>query len=196
MNLEQPCIRISVRNLVEFILRHGDIDNRTGGADKDAMQQGSRIHRKIQRQQGAEYRAEVPLRYQIPCDGFILSVEGRADGIIELPKRVVIDEIKGVFKDLKRLEEPQLLHLAQAKCYASMVAEQEGVDEIGVQMTYCQMETEEVKRFQYSYQSNELKVWFDEVIRQYEKWAKFQIEWRNNKNGKISRKTLLAFTIL
>ena len=105
MNLEQPCIRISVRNLVEFILRHGDIDNRTGGADKDAMQQGSRVHRKIQRQQGAEYRAEVPLRYQIPCDGFILSVEGRADGIIELPKRVVVDEIKGVFKDLKRLEE-------------------------------------------------------------------------------------------
>ena len=114
MNLEQPCIRISVRNLVEFILRHGDIDNRTGGADKDAMQQGSRIHRKIQRQQGAEYRAEVPLRYQITCDGFILSVEGRADGIIELPKRVVVDEIKGVFKDLKRLEEPQALHLAQA----------------------------------------------------------------------------------
>ena len=46
MNLEQPCIRISVRNLVEFILRHGDIDNRTGGADKEAMQQGGRIHRK------------------------------------------------------------------------------------------------------------------------------------------------------
>ena len=41
MNLEQPCIRISVRNLVEFILRHGDIDNRTGGADKDAMQQAA-----------------------------------------------------------------------------------------------------------------------------------------------------------
>ena len=40
MNLEQPCIRISVRNLVEFILRHGDIDNRTGGADKEAMQAG------------------------------------------------------------------------------------------------------------------------------------------------------------
>ena len=61
MNLEQPCIRISVRNLVEFILRYGDIDNRTGGADKEAMQQGGRIHRKIQRQQGAEYRAEVSL---------------------------------------------------------------------------------------------------------------------------------------
>ena len=54
MNLEQPCIRISVRNLVEFILRHGDIDNRTGGADKEAMQQGGRIHRKIQSFQRAE----------------------------------------------------------------------------------------------------------------------------------------------
>ena len=93
MNLEQPCIRISVRNLVEFILRYGDIDNRTGGADKEAMQQGGRIHRKIQRQQGAEYRAEVSLKYQIACDGFILSVEGRADGIIELPKRLVIFSI-------------------------------------------------------------------------------------------------------
>lgn len=54
MNLEQPCIRISVRNLVEFILRYGDIDNRTGGADKEAMQKGGRIHRKMQRQRGAE----------------------------------------------------------------------------------------------------------------------------------------------
>ena len=41
MNLEQPCIRISVRNLVEFILRHGDIDNRTGGADKDAWRRAA-----------------------------------------------------------------------------------------------------------------------------------------------------------
>ena len=30
MNLEQPCIRISVRNLVEFVMRSGDLDNRRG----------------------------------------------------------------------------------------------------------------------------------------------------------------------
>lgn len=42
-----------------------------------------------------------------------------------------------------------------------------------------------MKRFQYSYQSNELKAWFDEVIRQYEKWAKFQIEWRKARNASI-----------
>mgnify|MGYP001048432007 CR=1 FL=1 len=185
MNLEQPCIRISVRNLVEFILRHGDIDNRTGGADKEAMQQGGRIHRKIQRQQGAEYRAEVPLRYQIPCDGFILSVEGRADGIIELPKRVVVDEIKGVFKDLKRLKEPQLLHLAQAKCYAYIYAEQKNLEEIGVQMTYCNLDTEEIRRFQEVYTRAELKKWFEELVSEYEKWARYQMEWRAKRNASI-----------
>ena len=186
MDENLPVIRISVRNLVEFILREGDIDNRTGGGqDPENMQMGSRIHRKIQRQMGSDYQAEVPLKTEIVCDGFILKIEGRADGLIHTKEQVMVDEIKGVLRELDRVQEPSGIHLAQAKCYASMVAEQEGVDEIGVQMTYCQMETEEVKRFQYSYQSNELKVWFDEVIRQYKKWAKFQIEWRKARNASI-----------
>ena len=186
MDENLPMIRISVRNLVEFILREGDIDNRTGGGqDPENMQMGSRIHRKIQRQMGSDYQAEVPLKTEIVCDGFTLKIEGRADGLIHTKEQVMVDEIKGVLRELDRVQEPAGIHLAQAKCYASMVAEQEGVDEIGVQMTYCQMETEEVKRFQYSYQSNELKVWFDEVIRQYKKWAKFQIEWRKARNASV-----------
>ena len=186
MDENLPVIRISVRNLVEFILREGNIDNRTGGGqDPENMQMGSRIHRKIQRQMGSDYQAEVPLKTEIVCDGFTLKIEGRADGLIHTKEQVMVDEIKGVLRELDRVQEPAGIHLAQAKCYASMVAEQEGVDEIGVQMTYCQMETEEVKRFQYSYQSNELKVWFDEVIRQYEKWAKFQIEWRKARNASV-----------
>lgn len=186
MDENLPVIRISVRNLVEFILREGDIDNRTGGGqDPENMQMGSRIHRKIQRQMGSDYQAEVPLKTEIVCEGFTLKIEGRADGLIHTKEQVMVDEIKGVLRELDRVQEPSGIHLAQAKCYASMVAEQEGVDEIGVQMTYCQMETEEVKRFQYSYQKNELKVWFDEVIRQYEKWAKFQIEWRKARNASI-----------
>ena len=38
-------VRISVRNLVEFILRSGDIDDRRQGSPENAMQEGSRIHR-------------------------------------------------------------------------------------------------------------------------------------------------------
>lgn len=51
---EKQNIKISVRNLVEFILRSGDIDNRKSRVmQAEAMQEGSRVHRKIQRRMGA-----------------------------------------------------------------------------------------------------------------------------------------------
>lgn len=57
--MDKPVVRISVRNLVEFILRSGDLDNRGGSSDREAMQKGSRLHRKIQGRMGSHYRAEV-----------------------------------------------------------------------------------------------------------------------------------------
>ena len=178
-------IRISVRNLVEFILRSGDIDNRIAAADKDAMLLGGKIHRKIQRRMGADYHAEVTLKYEVPCKGFILSVEGRADGIIDTPSGIVIDEIKGVLKDLDMIKEPVAVHLAQAKCYAYIYASQKKLEEIGVQMTYCNMETEEIKRFQNVYVYEELDRWFWKLIGKYEKWARYQIRWKEKRNASI-----------
>ena len=86
------------------------------------MQAGSRIHRKLQKQMGSGYQAEVTLKYQILLEDIPVSVEGRADGIWtdengEEPL-VVIDEIKGTYRDLSRMEAPVEVHLAQAKCYA------------------------------------------------------------------------------
>lgn len=188
MEIEMPVIRISVRNLVEFILREGDINNRiSGGMNMEAMQLGGKIHRKIQRRMGSDYHAEVALKYQIPLEGFVLSVEGRADGIIQEEESVVIDEIKGTFSDLEHLKEPVKVHLAQAKCYAFIYAQQNGYSKIGVQMTYCQMETEEIKRFRYEYTLDELCGWFYDVIAKYEKWARFQIEWRKVRNASIKQ---------
>ena len=77
-------LKISVRNLVEFVLRSGDIDNRVvAGADKDAMQEGTRLHKKIQGKMGGNYHAEVPLRMEFPFDNYTIIVEGRADGVID-----------------------------------------------------------------------------------------------------------------
>lgn len=190
--MEQPYIRISVRNLVEFILRGGDIDNRTAGADKDAMLMGGKIHRKIQKQMKAGYHAEVPLKYEAACKGFVLSVEGRADGVIECPEGIVIDEIKGIFRDLEFLLEPVPVHLAQAKCYAFIYADVHKLKEIGVQMTYCNMDTEEIRRFQSVYSYEVLKEWFFDIIGQYEKWAGYQIEWKKKRNDSI-RKIVFPF---
>ena len=183
---EKELIKISVRNLVEFILREGDIDNRiSGGIEKDAMLQGSRIHRKIQRRMGSNYRAEVSLKIQTACEGFVLQVEGRADGIIEEEAGTTIDEIKGVLKELAHIEAPSNVHLAQAKCYAYIYAKQENLERISVQMTYCHMETEELKQFKQEFLFTDLEEWFQELVRRYEKWAKFQIEWKAKRNASI-----------
>ena len=100
-------VRISVRNLVEFILRSGDIDDRRQGSPENAMQEGSRIHRMIQRRMGAEYQAEVALKYTHPTENYVIIVEGRADGIIEQNGETTIDEIKGTYRDLAKLKAPR-----------------------------------------------------------------------------------------
>lgn len=184
--MEKYVIRVSVRNLVEFILRSGDIDNRVAAQDKDAMQMGAKLHRKIQRRMGASYQAEVTLRRVVEFDQFDIQVEGRADGVIA-EDTVCIDEIKGVFKSLEYLNEPVPVHLAQAKCYACIYATQQELPVVGVQMTYCNMETEEIKRFRQEYETEELEAWFQELVRQYEKWARFQIEWRGIRNQSVKK---------
>ena len=99
-------IRISVRNLVEFLLRSGDIDNRRTAGAENAMSEGSRVHRMIQRRMGADYHAEVPLSYVHETKAYQIRVEGRADGIIDGEDTFIIDEIKGTYRELFRMKGP------------------------------------------------------------------------------------------
>lgn len=172
-------IEISVRNLVEFILREGDIDNRHAKrAAENAMQEGSRIHRMIQKKMGIEYEPEVWLSCEIPCDNYMLKIEGRADGVIHHDNQVIIDEIKGTYRKLEHIKEPVAVHLAQAKCYAYIVMMQESLLDICVRMTYCNIDTEEIKYFHVDFTRIELSAWFDDLIEQYRKWADFEYEWK------------------
>lgn len=180
-------IKISVRNLVEFILRSGDIDNRYGkAAQKEAMQEGSRIHRKIQKQMGSSYQPEVALKISVEREQYTIAIEGRADGVIMEEGHVTIDEIKGVYQDVSLMEGPVPVHLAQAKCYAYIYALQNQLSEIAVQMTYCNLDTEEIRRFQENYLFAELEGWFGSLIHSYEKWARFQYKARQERNSSIA----------
>ena len=179
-------IRISVRNLVEFIFRSGDIDNRIGkGAQKEAMQEGSRMHRKIQGRMGMEYRAEVPLKLEVPQEQYVLALEGRADGIITNVDGVTVDEIKCMYTDVTRFEEPIFVHKAQAMCYAYIYALQNGLDQISVQLTYCDLDTEEICRFEEAFSFFWLERWFQDMMEAYRKWTDFQFAWRKIRQTSI-----------
>ena len=210
-------VNISVRNLVEFILKAGDIDNRRiGRSSVDAMQEGSRIHRKIQKSMGPNYRAEVPLSITLPIsrDGveFDICIEGRCDGLLvnddideESPQnpydlapnqqmklpvyqedpKVIIDEIKGSYMDLAYLKEAIFVHKAQAMCYAYIYGREEGLEEIGTRITYCNLETEKIKYFNEIHKLSELEDWFLELINEFGKWASWQYRWSRTRNRSI-----------
>ncbi len=135
-------LRISVRRLVEFLLRTGDIGSTSDlRGSVEAMQAGSNIHRMLQAAAGEAYKAEVSVagsvffpngsfdpyaaRLEIGEDavsdqpGFFLHVEGRADGIIDDAAHLLtVDEIKGISRDVAAIAEPDPVHEAQALCYA------------------------------------------------------------------------------
>ncbi len=178
---EKAQINISVRNLVEFLLREGDIDDRRGSVDPfEAMQAGSRIHRKIQSSMGPFYSAEVPLKFQIEYDDYTLGIEGRADGLVldrdeaGVVVAATVDEIKGMYMDVMTFEKPVLVHEAQAKCYAYIVANEYQLETVEVQMTYVSLETEEVKYFNQIYTYEEIEEWFLTIIGIFKKWSDFQ----------------------
>lgn len=179
-------LHISVRNLVEFIFREGDIDNRSSRAmSADAMMEGTRIHRKIQSSMGKEYQAEVPLSLVVEGDLYELTVEGRADGIFTEDGKCFVDEIKGMYRRVELFEKPVFVHRAQAMCYAYIFALQNNMETIGIQMTYCNLETEQTKYFREEFSFEEIKKWFDDLMEEYGKWATFQCEMKNQRQASI-----------
>lgn len=183
-------IQISVRNLVEFIMRSGDItSSSTGLKDPDAMQEGTRIHKKLQKKMGAGYRAEVPLSIDIPVSRdnltFSITVEGRADGIFSDETGEIIDEIKGVYRDIHSLESPLPVHRAQALCYAYIYATKESLPGMGIRMTYCHIPTEEVRYYTEYLLYPELENWFFNLVSEYAKWAAWQISWQEHRNSSL-----------
>ena len=152
-------IKVSVRNLVEFILRSGDIDNTFVGSTRAL--EGTRAHQKVQSSYGEEYTPEVVLRHILNYGNFTIEIEGRADGILKENERIIVDEIKSTIKPLDEIDEDyNLLHWAQGKCYGYMYAIENEIEELETQLTYFNIESEETKKFIRYYTLSELEEFF------------------------------------
>ena len=192
-------VHVSVRSLVEFLMREGDIDNRGGMFAETALLEGANMHRAIQRKAGAGYRAEVTLKNSYALEGFDITLEGRADGVFtsELPEEdgetvllsgtaalqadldnviTWIDEIKTTYHSISFMEEPAAVHMAQAMCYAAMYSELYEEPLMGVRISYCHLDTKEMKFFCSVFTGQELDGYLSDLLRQYEKWMKFRIK--------------------
>lgn len=187
-------VNISVRDLVEFILRSGDLDNRFRKSIRAT--EGTRGHQIVQKEYlkrsafstNEEYEPEVFLKHVMEIEGIKFKVSGRADGIIIEGDSVIIDEIKTTTSPLDSIKEDHNhLHWAQAKCYAYFYASKNNIDRIGVQLTYFQINNKEIKKFRKFITINELEKFFNTLINKYLFWAKKELDWKKVRNKSIKR---------
>ena len=170
-------IRLAVRQLVEFLLQTGDIDSRFAGFDR--ANEGARIHRKLQKQAGEGYRAEVFLSGSREPDGIRCTVEGRADGIFtDGEGRAVIDEIKSTTVPAEEITgEMNPCHWAQGMVYAALYTAQEDLAEAAVRLTYYQVDDDKTFYFTRQFSRAELEEFLLGLLRQYLPWARRQLDW-------------------
>lgn len=174
-------VQISVRRLVEFVLRGGSIDSRMTSSDRAL--EGTKIHQLLQKSAGEEYQAEVSLKLDRTVEGVVFSLDGRADGIIN---EQTIDEIKTTETVMEEITEDfRPLHWAQLICYGFMFAEKSDLPEVTLQLTYYQVADEEIKQFRRVMSREEMGVFVDDLLSKYAVWAKMSAAWEMKRNKTI-----------
>lgn len=173
-------VRISVRAMVEFVMRSGDIDN-TFVSNARAID-GIRAHQKIQSSYGDNYYPEVVLRHNTTLGGIDFRVDGRCDGILLEDGEVTIEEIKSTTRDLLELNEnSNPLHWAQGMCYAYFYGVEQRRSEVKVQLTYYNIETEEIRRFLKTVTIEELQIFYEGLLMRYLEFSKRLAAWRSER---------------
>lgn len=163
-------IKISVRNLIEFVMRSGDIDNTF--KDNSRMIEGIRAHQKLQKSHGDNYQKEYSLKNTIAYGGITFHVEGRADGLIKKGNEYIIDEIKSTKRDLKDIDDSNKLHWAQAMCYAYFFAKDHDLDIMGIQLTYVSTENYKTRIFERRLDFAELEIFYIDLLKKYKQFSK------------------------
>ncbi|MDY0236207.1 MAG: ATP-dependent DNA helicase [Gudongella sp.] len=177
-------INISVRNLVEYVMRSGDIDNQFRSMSRAL--EGTYAHQKVQKTYGKNDISEVTLKHELEYMEFQFKVEGRADGVLFRDNEVIIDEIKSTNRDLESIDvDFNSRHWAQAICYGYFYANQNSLDHLIVQLTYFHLETEKLKQFKRTMNFYELEGFFLNLLERYVKWASVTFDWIEKRDNSV-----------
>ena len=162
-------VRISVRNLIEYILRSGSIESVALSSTRAV--DGTRAHQKFQKAQDETYESEVSLEHRCYVEGVDFIIQGRMDGLVVTENEVMVDEIKSTGLDFSKLKGDNELHWAQAKMYAYIYAFQNDVPMVTCRLTYVQLETFASTHFTQVFTFAELETFYYDILEKYAKWA-------------------------
>ncbi len=164
-------VELSVRELCSRAFCGGDLGHARQG-NAESMQAGAEIHRRIQSEAGDFYTPEVALTNTCMYGGIYYTVSGRADGVIMRDGRVTVDEIKSV-RAFDFFAPPKEMFVAQMKCYAYFLACREELGHICGRITYVNSDNGKIKYFNYEYDTDELRLWYQSVIARISRAASF-----------------------
>jgi DNA excision repair protein ERCC-2 len=179
-------ICISVRALVEHLLRRGDLSANFDFASRTSLFASNHTHQKIQKSRPQPYGTEIPVFYHIDNERIALDIQGRIDGLYQMADSVVIEEIKTTRKDLDDfIKQNNSLHWAQVKVYAAIYAIDNNLDHILTQLTYGHIETGEVRTYFQEYSTDELRMFFIQILEQYFQWTEKIEDWHEERDRSI-----------
>ncbi|HEV8541237.1 MAG TPA: helicase C-terminal domain-containing protein [Verrucomicrobiae bacterium] len=171
-----------------FVLRSGDLGGAGHFATANRALEGTRGHQRLQKQRPPGYEPEVAISWRSEAKDFIFELKGRIDGVLPRDGTLLIEEIKTVSQPWIGPADP--LHLAQAKIYAFLCAEQRGFKAAAVRITYLELESGETVEFGERFEIDGLKEFFDGVIAEYLQWIREHLRWQRERDLSIEQ---LAF---
>jgi len=161
---------LSVKELVSFVHRRGNLVGESGFRGVDRAKEGVRGHRRVQKARGGDYDSEVALEWRECRDGVETVIHGRADGVMAGSNPPLVEEIKTVDRFWNGKAEP--LHLAQLKIYGAILATQRGWEEVELRLTHWHLGTgaefhtvlRETRESLEAFLRQTLDVWFEWIL--------------------------------
>lgn len=162
-------VKISVRNIIEFVLRAGSIESVALSSTRAV--DGTKAHQKFQKAQNEDYQSEITLEHKSTIEGVDFILQGRMDGLIAGEDNVIIDEIKSTGLPLGSLKGDNELHWAQVKMYAYIYAVQNDLPVVECRLTYVELGSYEARHFNELFTFERLETFYIGILTAYAKWA-------------------------
>lgn len=171
----KPIHTVSVRDLVEFVLRRGDLGREREFVGPDRALAGIRGHQKIQHSRPTGYFTELPVEHRVEVEEFTLLIRGRIDGLLITTEGVLLEEIKTVSASWNHEADP--LHWAQAKFYAFMHTRENPLQELVIQLVYLELPAGKITEFRETFSFADLSEFFATTTAEYVAWLRERHHW-------------------
>lgn len=175
---------VSVRDLVAFCHRTGDIDHRY--TPSPSAEQGMEGHKRIYRRRPDTYQREYPVDFTHREQGVSLRLRGRADGFDAGAQ--LVEEIKTCRVDPTGIPDAvSRLHLSQARIYAALIAIDRDLDELEVRLTWLNIDSDQEYKLNQRYSREELQAYLTETLGLFSGWLSLLAQQRGVRQHSLER---------